>query len=151
MFQQMTYNFSLEYFIELVYMSSVPKQVFDNVQINNLTLPINGLFSSLGSLTFAVTQQTSVTTSVTLNSRAGVITMFGVCGPGGTNFHLLNSYIKSTSLVMAFSQNTLCQTSGKPIFITIGAVIDGDAHIFASGDGVNPSTVAPIINFIVFN
>ena len=59
-----------------------------------------------------IIQPTSNTTGVTLNARAGIISMFAALAGGATaSFMLTNSYIKNTSIVILLITNTVSGTS----------------------------------------
>jgi hypothetical protein len=116
-----------------------------------LTIPDPGANANimLDNTAGAVTQITSPTTAVTLNTRAGLITMEAACANTGSAFTLNNSYIIASSKVLAWSQNTLCATSSFPLTVVVSAIGAGSCTITVSGDGTHASAAAPIVQFIV--
>ena len=116
------------------------------------TQVIDGAISFPGSVSFnggSVTQTTSNTTAVTLNAKAGTVTMLNAVTAAGQSFTLNNSFISTTSKVLAFCTNTRCLVSLGVVVVIVGAPAAGSVSITAAGDGTNGTINAPIIQFIV--
>jgi hypothetical protein len=122
------------------------------------TTTLNGAVSvgNAGSLTVtpwlggAVTQLTSPTTAVTLNAKAGIITMEAAAAATGSAFTFNNNFITAASQVLAWSQNTVCATSSFPLLVIVSAIAAGHCTITVAGDGTHASVAASEVQFIVF-
>lgn len=113
-------------------------------------LTVNGT-ASLGS--GAVTQATSNTTGVTLNSSSGTITMFAVMNSAdNATFKLTNSCIKANSVVLASAgqagQNSI-DTGCSPFSCYVNNVVAGSCYFQVVNGGGSNSTHAFVIRFIV--
>ncbi len=97
----------------------------------------------------AVTQATSNITAVTLNNKAGLITMQAAVTAAAQAFTLNNSFITTSNKVIAFCSNTRCLVSFGVVTVTVSAVAAGSCTITVAGDGTNVSAAAPIIQFII--
>lgn len=101
----------------------------------------------------AVTQATSTSTAVTLNSYAGVITMFAgsITANNSVSFTLNNTSITSTSIVVAVVsgfQGTL-GTNGYPAVTAVypanGSATIQVSNIAAAGTGANSIKISFIV------
>lgn len=101
----------------------------------------------------AVTQATSTATGVTLNSRAGVITMFTSVAATtvGASFVLTNSYIGTSSNVQAWVSGYTGTLSANG-FPAVTSVIPaaGSATITVVNTGTNALAGVVEVSFIVF-
>jgi len=128
-------------------------RIYDNLTASDLTTGDvmfqdgAGLQHNIGT----VTQQNSLSTSVTLNSICGIITLFDVL-PGATNvvFQLINTSIKSTSLILL-----TCTEAKSPAFypsvVYAYDIIDGECVIIVRTLDPDDTESAPKINFYIIN
>lgn len=99
----------------------------------------------------AVTQATSNVTAVTLNARAGLITLHAATANNATNtFVFNNSYIQVGSQVLVFISNTLSLTNFITPSVTTDTVAAGSCNInVINNDPTHALAAAAIVQFIV--
>lgn len=101
-----------------------------------------------------ITQLTSISTNVTLNARAGYITMQGVIPTGApTVFNLINNFINSNSnIVIAMITNTQSTVDFfMPIIIIdqINNPTPGQCRVSITNNSSHSTGSAPIIQFLI--
>ncbi len=97
-----------------------------------------------------VTQITSNVTAVTLNNKAGLITMQAVLAAGGSfTFTLNNTFITTSNKILAWCSNTKGAVTFYTPSVVVGAFAAGSCTFTVSGDGTNATGNAPIIQFII--
>ena len=106
--------------------------------------------------TAVVTQATSITTGVTLNSAAGVISLHATAFAAAAEqeFTLTNSVISSTSIVLLTMQQQAAATEGDGATLVAtlgGSPGSGNCKIRITNPGSAISSAAAKVNFLVIN
>ena len=101
----------------------------------------------------AVTQLTSNTTDVTVNSYSGVITMYGPLSPGAPttyDFVVNNSVITADSVIMLTAQYGAALDAADTIVMGVTNLIDGSFKIVVRSSGSTaPNAIK--IHFLVIS
>jgi len=131
-------------------LGSAPNQVSTNKNLGTMAFQSSNAIGSTGTIGFvvgaggAVTQATSRTTGVTLNTSCGQITMFSAAGSAtAATFTVTNSQVSSVDIIR------LNQQSGTNLYVLlVTAVANGSFNITFYTTG-GTATDAPVINFSV--
>lgn len=101
-----------------------------------------------------VTQITSISTDVTANFHAGVITTVSATTtyPNVDEFKVINSYVSTDSVILISLQSySNSATAGIPTIFT-GSIANGSFHILIrNGDAANPLNAPLVISFAVLS
>lgn len=118
---------------------------------NPLVDYLNGQ-SGINASTQTVTQGTSITTAVTLNAPAGVITCFATSIATGTTqtFTLNNSYITANSIVFVMMNGTNAAANSAPYVASVVPAAGSATITLANGSATATGSNALKLSFIVF-
>jgi hypothetical protein len=97
------------------------------------------------------TQSGNIATEVILNKRAGIITLATtIPGAQQASFTFTNSYITTSSIILAWTTNTTTVTSLLQCTVSVSGITSGSCTInVANPHGTNATAAAPKVQFIV--
>jgi len=99
-----------------------------------------------------VTQGTSATTAVTLNTTCGVITTYDVIATGvDVEFTVNNDKVTENSIILVTVVSEQDNADGIPVGINIHTVANGSFKVAMSNESAGSTAAAPKVNFLVIN
>jgi len=103
--------------------------------------------------TAAVTQATSITTAVTLNSFAGVITLHGTAITNNTEqeFTVNNSLVDTDSVIIVSVQDATADVAGATLCATVNSLASGSFVVRLTNPGTAATGTSNKIHFFVIN
>jgi hypothetical protein len=121
----------------------------DNGRFYVFSKQFNALVDSINTLLGrgTVTQATSITTGVTLNARAGVVTTVAsaLAANADAAFVVTNSYVKSDSVIVL----TCLNTGASIATAQTSAVADGSFTVLLANSGNDPFNSTIGVHFLV--
>jgi hypothetical protein len=120
-----------------------------NSESGSVLLGTNGVrlarFDALGT----VTQLTSLTTPVTIDSAQGKITLFSALpATTKTRFTVTNNRVQATSVINVTSESE-GSTGGFPSVVGIMAITAGTFDVIVYNSDAGATTAAPVIHFTI--
>ncbi len=136
--------------------STLPSTVVeenDNVTLGNVTLGALTVGSLSAASAGAVTQITSLATTVTLNAVAGTITLFeaAIVADTNTQFTVVNDKVSSTSVIFLSKEFESNVAANNGVHVSIASVSTGSFAINVTHTGnQNAASIVRKIHFFVF-